>query len=127
MCSTKIARLAAPGHDGWARELLLASVCKATAPAFEQLVNTIVRGEDLSVHCGLQDPTKFARVAMCPPSGSTAAKMRLIGMTSALAKVAWRAALAADRTQLPGQALMLPGGVHAVTRWAEALAAFARF
>lgn len=121
--ATGLARLAAPGADGWTRELVLASICKGTAAAWEVLVNAIAHGDPVSGTLGLQphlDPCLAARVAMWPKT-TDSDKLRIIGMTSTVAKIAWRAVLQATVLHLPNQALTDPGGVHAITRWADRL------
>jgi hypothetical protein len=117
VASSQLARLAAPGPCGWTRELVLPSVCASTAPTFEMLINALARGEAL-LPVPHDDPTKIARVAMWNKNAATSAT-RIVGMTSVMAKIAWRALLASDRTKFKTQALMHPGGVHSVIRWAQ--------
>ena len=119
--ASSLARLAAPGHDGWTRELLLASICSSNAAAFELLVNTIARGEPILPTNSHIDPTKSARIAMwCKDPAQPKGKVRIVGMTSTVSKLTWRALLATDTTKFKEQAMMAPGGVHSVTRWTQA-------
>ena len=86
VCAKRLARLSAPGPDGWTRELFLSSVCKGTATAIAVLMNAILSGEMQMAH----DPTRAARAAMWRKSENG---VRLVGLTSCISKIAWRAAL----------------------------------
>jgi hypothetical protein len=110
-----LARLTSPANDGWTRELFLSSVSSATAAMFEVLLNSLVRGEPLSASD--VDPTMSARVVVWRKSVDSD-KLRIIGMTSTLAKIAWRYVLSLRTPAIDRQALFVRGGTHVASRWA---------
>ena len=85
----QISRLAAPGLDGWTRELLLSSFCKPSAVKWEHVFKMMLDGEFTKDDSVLRD----ARIAMWRKAPGVN-KARVIGMTSCLTKVAWRIACA---------------------------------
>lgn len=120
IAATGLARLASPASDGWTRELFLASVSKATAATWEVALNSMARGEVPGE--ATTDPTRVARVALWQKSAGSQS-LRIIGMTSAIAKIAWRYVTGIREVALGNQAAFSRGGVHTVTRWAAALPA----
>lgn len=110
-----LSRLASPGADGWTRELFLASMCRGTTSAFEQIVNALMQGETL----GPADPSRAARCCMWKKPDSD--KFRIIGMTSMLAKLAWKIVIAKHCAQhgTSGNYALGNGGCHAVLRWLD--------
>ena len=123
IAARRLGRLASPGLDGWTRELFLSSVCRGTSAALEQLLNAILRGDLLTPLPSTTDPTTASRVAAWSKDGSRddkgREKARVIGMSSALAKIAWQAGIQAHPVQLRQQHSFLPGGVIAIIRWLE--------
>jgi hypothetical protein len=118
--ATRSARAAAPGWDGWTRELILASASKTTVPLLELAVNAIARDEVPSQFADCLRACKV--VAWAKPQ--QAGKFRIVGMTSAIVKVVWRVVAAQhflQRKLAPCQATFAKGGVWAVARWADSV------
>ena len=82
--ATRLARAAAPGTDGWTRELLMVSFCKPVLPVFETLINGLARNTLRPKAAAL---LRSARIAAWARPGKD---HRIIGMTSAITKTAWK-------------------------------------
>ena len=118
--AARLARAAAPGADGWTRETVLASLHPHLAPAWEFLVNAIARAQ---VPAGpLATLIRGGRLAAWPKTGGH----RIVGMTSAVTKTAWKACIAQHlrcRAMHPCVATYAAGGATGVLRWARTLGA----
>lgn len=116
---SSLSRLAAPSLDGWTRELLLPSVDRGNAQAFEGLVNDVVRGSADEV---VKFVLRAVRLAVWRKPDSSS--YRVIGMTSPIAKVCWKLAVGdhLKTHSAPRNAACAPGGaVSAVRRAQDAL------
>ena len=110
----QIARVAAPGLDGWTRELMLSSFCRATSLAWESVIKMLLEGGFTREDSLLRD----ARIAMWRKAPNVR-RARIIGMTSCVTKVAWRIACTLHlRAFSPPrlQRMFSRGGVHTVLR-----------
>lgn len=109
-----LARLAAPGVDGWTRELLLPSVDRGNATAFEGIINAIVRNQLAGFDSSLRDVLRGARLAMWAKEKGA----RVIGMTSVITKAAWKIAISwhLKTHNPPNNQVCRPGGVFPVLR-----------
>lgn len=115
LAARRLSRLAAPGHDGWTREIFISSVCRGTAPVIEMLINATLRGE---LDLGDYDLTRAARICLWKKENGS---LRLIGMTSTITKIAWRCAIVQHLVgrKAPHNAALLPAGVFRVIRALE--------
>jgi hypothetical protein len=107
-----LSRLAAPGPDGWTRELLLGSFDAGTSAAFEGVVNAIMRGSPAG------EVAMILRAAHVAMWGKASGGARVIGMTSVFTKTAWKLAAAWHRRshRMPANAACQSGGVFPVVR-----------
>jgi hypothetical protein len=112
-----ISRLAAPGPDGWTRELWLASICRQSAPTWETIVNSVLRGKPPAAVATL---LRAAHLALWQKESGNGA--RIIGMTSVVAKCAWKIAVMWHLKchAPPKNAAAASGGALKVIRRAEA-------
>lgn len=118
LAATRLARAAAPGPDGWTRELFLASWTRSSAVAFELILNNVATG---TVPRSIGDVLRASRLATwAKPNGTD---YRVVGMTSTLMKIVWKALslqhLAAHRIAHP-IATFSKGGALSIIRWARA-------
>ena len=118
IAATRLARAAAPGPDGWTRELLLASFCKPTLALFESMVNAIASDNVPPFAAALLRSARLA--AWAKREGST--DQRVVGMTSTVTKVVWKILTAqhlATHNVARNIATFSKGGAIGVIRWAE--------
>jgi len=114
--ATRMARAAAPGVDGWTRELLLASFCKPTVPVFETLANAIARNS--LPHW----PAALLRSARVAAWSRPKKDHRIIGMTSCVTKAVWKLLTAQHMLHhrlAKNLGAFTAGGVLAIIRWAN--------
>ena len=115
----RLARLKAPGVDGWTREIFLSSICRGTAHALEMLVNTLIQG---SLKLGPFDPTRLARLCLWNKDATNIAKgVRIVGLTSTITKIGWRCVINQHlhRCPAPLNGAMRPGGIFEIIRQLE--------
>jgi ribonuclease HI len=86
-----LAHAASPGPDGWTRELLLASFSAASKDAFAAIVNGWLGEKSILPPVVDALARASAVVAWKKPAANG---LRVVGMTGALAKAAWKIAIA---------------------------------
>jgi len=116
--ATRLARAAAPGCDGWTRELLIASFCKPSLALFESLINSIANNDAPPFAADLLRSARIAAWRKDPKAWD----QRVIGMTSAITKIAWKILTAqhlSNHNVARNIATYTKGGAIGVIRWAE--------
>jgi chemotaxis protein histidine kinase CheA len=116
-----LAHAASPGPDGWTRELLLASFSAASKDAFAAIVNGWLGEKSILPPVVDALARASAVVAWKKPAANG---LRVVGMTGALAKAAWKIAIAtyfSTRAPPRNNAAFAPAGaangVKAVNAW----------